>query len=404
MKVRLGAQDSNPAHSPSRKELAGLESRAPPPTYANFDCQSSVTSISFSSTMKRELFQEWRRDFGIRIFFFCVVALCMGGSGVFAAGEPAPSSLEAYLQRLGYYPFVLRTDKSDKPLADAELAGKKLTLLVDTGWGITTLRDKMARDLKRLDTSDIRLDDPVMGRLTNSSMAIMEKLTLGKAQFLNQPAKVARLKADYVRILHDGVLGCDFLIRNHCALDCAGNRLYLRANPPRADVSKALGESLSSSGFVDVPVEHQGLIVASAKVNGQPLRMLVDTGSSVSILDDSQKARLRLNAVRWKEAFTGSRIPEEASALLVGVGDTGTTRLTVAKLETLEFGGRKWNDIHLGVADLAAWGIAEKEELADVEGLVGIELIRRSRALIDFSNGKLWMHREEASPAKSSTR
>jgi len=302
--------------------------------------------------------------------------------------------------RLGYAPIVLKMDQAKRPMVDAQLAEKKRTFLVDTGWGITTLRDTIARDLKRLSASSLRLDDPVLGSLTNSSMVIMDKLVLGKAQFLNQPAKIAKLKADFVRTLYDGILGCDFFIRNHCLIDCAGSRLYVRGNPIRADQSNALGQSLALSGFVEIPIEDEEVFVVSGKANGHKFKLLVDTGSWASILDDSLKTPLGLKPVTWNVAFTGSLIPEEAKALMIGQGKIGAHPMTVAKLGTLELGDKKWSEIHFGVADLAAWGIGEPGKSNDVQGMLGIEMIRRSGALIDFSNHKLWMLRQEKAPAK----
>jgi hypothetical protein len=350
--------------------------------------------------MRKGSFRGARDTSHFFFLLFCTVLICFDRQPAVALDEPPPNSLEAYLIRLGYAPIVLRTDRANRPVVDAQLAGKKRTFLVDTGCGITRLRDTIAGDSKKLSATGIQLSDPVLGLLTNSSMVIMEMLILGKAQFLNQPAILSELKADFVRVLYDGILGCDFLIRNHCLVDCAGNRLYVRGGPASADVSSALGKSLALSGYVEVPIEDQGVLAVSGKANGQKLTLLVDTGSWGSILDDSLKVPLGLSPVKWKEAFTGSLIPEEVKALTIGAGKIGAHEMTVAKLITLELGDKKWTAIHVGLADLSGWGVGDSGKPENVQGFLGIELIRRSGALIDFSKRKLWMLREEKSPVK----
>src|SRR5438046_805665 len=149
------------------------------------------------------------------------------------ADNGAGSSLEDYLKRVGYLPIELKKGEHDKLLAEGVLAGKKRLFLVDTGWTRTALDEGAARGLKSLGELGVTLEDSFWGKLSDPAIVLMDKLTLGSAQFLNQPARVANLRMDFISVEFDGVLGPDFFFRNHCLIDFFGNRLYVRSSRPR---------------------------------------------------------------------------------------------------------------------------------------------------------------------------
>jgi len=91
------------------------------------------------------------------------------------------------LKRLGYQPVALTKNDDDKLLVKGEVGGEKRTFFVDTGWGMTTLMRNRTR-LKTLGKLGVELDDSLLGRLSDTNIVVMEKLVLGDATFLNQPA------------------------------------------------------------------------------------------------------------------------------------------------------------------------------------------------------------------------
>src|SRR6266853_252151 len=183
----------------------------------------------------------------------CALALCSSVlPSVFAADQPAKPTLEDNLKRLRYEPIAFEKPalparptisdlaRQNEPLSRGELAsGKKLLFLVDTDQEITSLDERSARGLNTLGELGVVLEDSVLGRLTNSSLVLMDKIKLGRAQFMNQPASVQKVEFDYVAAYYDGVFGRDFLFRNFCFLDCGGRRLYVRAARPSDEESKA---------------------------------------------------------------------------------------------------------------------------------------------------------------------
>jgi predicted aspartyl protease len=326
-----------------------------------------------------------------------------------AADPAAKTSLEDYLKRLGYEPVAPRNfDLPQRPsLAEAarqnqifvrgELgSGSRLTFLVDTGCGMTRLDPKSARGLKTLGELGVVLEDSLLGKITNSSIVLMDKVKLGRAEFLNQPARAQKLEMDYVATPHDAVLGCDFFCRNFCLLDCRARRLYVRAAKPSEEEASALEQSLLRSGFVEVPIQWKGWMAVDAEVNHQRVSLGIDTGAQFSVLDNSQIKRLSLTPIKHDGPPTGTLIAPDWKGRLIGIGKIGAHEFKIASLKTLQIGSRKWEGIHFTTANLNDWGIAKPGAAGEeLQGLLGAEMLAGNGALVDFGNRKLWLGAEK---------
>jgi predicted aspartyl protease len=324
--------------------------------------------------------------------------LAPGGPPAAAADEAkAVDGLEAYLKRLRYEPIPFFRSEDNKLLVNAELGGKRHRFLVDSGWGFTTLSPKSAAGLKTLREMGGVMEDSALGRLTNTSLVVMEKLVLGRAQFLNQPAQVGRLTGDYVRFPFVGILGFDFLVRNFCLIDCGGNRLYVRGGEPSEAEKKAMAETLRRSGFTEIPMRYDYCMMVEVKINGEPVPLLVDTGASFSMVDDAVQKRLSLPTAKQDQPATGTRINGEVNGLIVGVGSVGARTLRVVKLDTLQIGDRVAKHVHFGTANLTPRSrTGAGSAAAEVQGLLGIEMLTRHGAVIDLAGSTLWLRPEPA--------
>ncbi len=323
--------------------------------------------------------------------WLCLLVVALAGLGPNSPAQPKGESLDDYLKKLGYESVLLRRTEHNELLADGMLGQKKCVLLVDTGWcSMTTLDGKVGTRFKTLGELGVTLEDSFLGPLTNSSIVLVDKLGLGRAAFLNQPARVEKLRVDYISVPFDGVLGFDFYLRNSCLIDCWGHRLYLRGSAPTADQSKALAETLQRSGFVGVPMKTDRGFTIEARVNKQPIRLLVDTGAALSTLDESQSQFLGLKPVRAQE--TGSLIPEKVNFGIIGFGDISQHKMWVTKLTELQIGHRAWKNLYFGVVPLKAWRIeAFGTGPNAVHGLFGADMLATSHSLIDLASGMLWL-------------
>jgi hypothetical protein len=166
-----------------------------------------------------------------------------------AAGEAGEKPLEAYLKPLGYEPVQYKRELYGSPHVEGRIGSKKLIFLLDTGWGFTAVSPAGALGLKTLGELGVTLEDKLLGPLTNAELVLIEKLVIGQAQFLNQPAQVQKLKFDYIQSPYDGVLGSDFFFRNFCLIDCGRRNIFFRGNQPSEQMKKALAETLRRSGL-----------------------------------------------------------------------------------------------------------------------------------------------------------
>jgi predicted aspartyl protease len=326
------------------------------------------------------------------------------------AEQAAGTRLEEYLKRLRYEVLELkRMERHDndairtrkgwqEPKAEerfsinAEIGGKKVSLLIDSGCSMTIVDESLAKRLKTLGQLGVELEDSVLGTLTNSSLVLVDKLVLGRAQFLNQPATVEKIRFDFVHAEDEGILGYDFLRRNHCVLDCGRRQLYVRGAAPSDQESKALSETLRRSGFV--PVEMNWVPSIEVKLNGHPTRLLVDTGAPWTLLDDAYAKELSLNSV--KVAASGTLVPTEMYATLVGLDSVGAHKVHVVKVNTLQMGESKWSDVHFGVVALKAW----KLESSVAQGFLGRDKLVGDGALMDFASNTLWLRPEKKKRAR----
>jgi predicted aspartyl protease len=325
-----------------------------------------------------------------------ILALALLTPQVSVAGQPTGGTLDDYLKRLGYEPVSLNARRQyNQPTIEAKLANKKFSFLIDTGWGITTLKEGVGGPFKSLAPMGVSVDS-AKGKPANLPLVLVETLTIGSFDFTNQPARVGKLETDFVSFPYDGVLGCDFLARNWCLVDCGRHFLYVRAGASSDEQSEALAETLRRSGFAEVPLQRDSWLTATGQANGQPIRLVVDTGSAFTVLDDSQLKRLGLATVKEEAPATGTAIRQDLSGNLVGIGKVGMHQVRVATLESLQIGPRHWKHIHVGISSLKHWGLASTGGPGEtIEGLLGPDVLNAHGALIDVSHRKLWLYPEK---------
>jgi Aspartyl protease len=306
-----------------------------------------------------------------------------------------PLTLEGYLKQQGYEGLDFINADHKAPLIEGVLSnGRKARLLVDTGWSISTLSPGYARGLKTLGALGTPLEDPVLGIVTNQDIVLVDKLVLAdRAQFSNQPARVKELKADYIMLPFDGVLGLDFLLRNNCLIDCWRHRLYVRAGELPRERAEVIAQTLRLSGFSEVRLSRRrGALEALAEINGHPTRLLVDTGAPFNLLDQFQFKELGLTLVRYNQPSTGSYIEHDASTGIIGTGAIGLQHADITKLDSFELGERKWKNVYFAVVNLKKWGAAAAgTPHEDIKGFLAQEFLAQNGALIDVSGGKLWL-------------
>jgi predicted aspartyl protease len=209
-----------------------------------------------------------------------------------AAEQRTSHSLESYLKRLGYEPIPLKRDHYNHLFLYGEIDGKSRRIGVDTGCSVTRIDRAAARKLKTIGQLGVELEDSFLGRITNGDVCLM-RVKLGSAVFTNQPAWTLALDAGGESV-GDCILGCDFLFRNFCLIDCLNQKLYVRGIEPSAKAEQALEESLRVSRFHEIKLLQTSALVMAVegKADGEPIKLLLDTGAPWLLLDSKQERRL----------------------------------------------------------------------------------------------------------------
>lgn len=138
----------------------------------------------------------------------------------------------------------------------------------------------------------------------------------------------------------------------------------------------------------EVPVTMEGLRpLVAAKIEGQPIKLLLDSGAFGSSLTASFAARAKLPPVTAKG--TGTLVPSSASTLMTGVrGHERDTGLVIAP--TFEFGGSVFPNVKfLTIGDLGGEAV----------GLLGQNLLHNSDDEYDLKAGVLRLVRPEGCEA-----
>jgi len=332
------------------------------------------------------------------ILLLCLIVLALTLFASRAKDDAKEDQLGDYLRKLRYEPVVYTRGEQNHSLLEAQIHGKKLIFMVDTG-ALTLLDPHSVSELKTLGEWGVTLEDRRIGNITNSTVVLVDELIIGRAHFYNQPSLFRPLKLGFAGTHVDGLLGLDFLIRNYCVLDCGRRRIFLRGGPPSEAESKALEDTFRRSGFAQVNINTNTLATVDIEINELPIRLLVDTGAAFSLLDQPQLKRLKLATVRQQQAQSGTVFPlnDVAGSLSGGTG-LSQHQFRVATANNVKIGERIWREVNFGIADLSDWGIGKKDSIvSDVQGMLGSDLLIGYGALIDFGTSKLWLR-----PAKKS--
>jgi predicted aspartyl protease len=332
---------------------------------------------------------------------YVLAGLCLfSNPNLIAADSSGKDGLDNYLRLIGYQAIDFKFNEGNKPLVQGDLgSGKKLTFVLDTGWSITAINTKSAAGIKTFGELNVTLDDAVLGRVDDPSMLLIQNLMLGNSHFVNQPAMSQELKFDYTTIPFQGAIGCDFFIRHHCILDLHVRKLYVRARARTADDTRAMEETFRRSKLTEISAQIStnslGVLRVECLINGKPVKLLVDTGCNISVLDNSQADHLGLILMRENGPPKGSLIPQEIRGDAVGIGGIGMHKIHMVKVQSLQIGTGKWEKVNFAIGNLSYWGLTQTADERDsTQGLYGVDELTRHGVLIDYSTGKLWFRNE----------
>jgi len=305
----------------------------------------------------------------------------------------AEVSLDQFMIERGYAVVPMKHGYVNRFYAEANLNGKPVRALVDTGASELILDRRKATRLKPAGTLREPTFTPFGKLAAELPMVNLERLELAGAVFTNYPAVVVDLHRDrevrtgsYIPTStrsdqFDLILGMSFLAAAHAAIGCEGPALYLRQEPLTPAQVQNFEASLRASGYSWVSFITNALPYVQAQVNGKDVLLVIDIGATFTAFDGSQIAKFDL-----ADHGTAGKLSDAAERKR----DLRYTRANSIKLAGFDTG-----PMPVGVADFAELrnrsAKLQSQGWPLLLGFVGPEVLCRARALIDCGTGTVYV-------------
>lgn len=304
-----------------------------------------------------------------------------------AVEAPAQITLEA-LRRNGYGVAPIHLPKPNLLVSPATINGKKVKLIIDTGFsgGGITLDGLHARKLGLAPGSEKGGGITASGKKISIERRGSGTVMLGNAQIQGVPLYFGSFRGllnagSFQTGTHinldsfmsaDGFLGAGFLRTCSAVIDLHNRLLYLR--PPGTGRRTALGPALTALGLASVPFTMSGGdCITEVEINGAPTKLILDTGATLTVIDDRFGARIKTSGhvsyMEFRDAAgvtSPSRQATVSDFKIAGVA----VRAPMVHLKTL--------------ACYPASG-------GKVVGFLGMDVLGQNWSIIDFGEQKLYI-------------
>lgn len=292
-----------------------------------------------------------------------VIAVALG------AASPAAAATKCRLLKLAEAPVTM---SGASPVVTAKINGEEVRLLADSGAFFSMLTPAAAARVG-LKSRPLPVGFSVRGVGGEESMGIgsakefsFADLRLGKADFLIGGRNVG----SHV----DGFLGQNMLGGVEIEYDLANGMLRLFKADHCPTENLAYWATAKPAGVLTIsrisPAERQ--ITGSAKVNGQSIRVMFDTGAGRSVL--RRQAAERIGVRRDGEGVV-------SGGLTWGIGRRAAESW-IAPVDSFELADEKVQHTRLRIADILSLG--------DADMLIGADFFLSHRVMISTSQRRLY--------------
>src|SRR6266487_2994718 len=291
-------------------------------------------------------------------------------SSTVASVKGRPTQLNGYKAvRVHYSPL-------NKMIMPVRINGQRANLLVDTGsnqiivnaaaaasFGIRPSQDSLVY-IRSAQVNGQQLPVGFAQNLTAGSMSFGSLLVALRNS--NRPG------AGDGRV--DGVLGLDLLTRHKAVVNCRTKLIFLKVVQTR---QMNLSSVAAAEKFTRVPLrrERNGALTVPCSIHGQPARLLVDTGSFITI---------------FHEAFLKSvGIPMEATRVSAHFTRGMARKISAGQINDLKIGDFKTPPSKFGVTALPNFTLAQGG--AGISGILGMDTLYNCDAIIDLDSMNLFL-------------
>lgn len=285
---------------------------------------------------------------------------------------PSPGvAFESEAQSTGWLPFGRR--RGGLVIVEAAVNGSPVNALIDSGAQYSVVDRALADRLALASPLDPPMiaygagGNPQVGRGARADIRIGDVTLSGLAAAVLELGPISQMAGLQVPL----ILGQDVLNRLTADIDFPNRRVRLHTPgafplPPEA---------------MAAPVRREGrALLASVVLEGEPLDVIVDTGASGALA-------LSRTVAQTMGLLDGREVRPGSSIVLGGVAQGG-----VVQASSLQFGGLALEDVDVQIFPLPALPGFPR-------GLLGLEVLRPYRAILDLAEGTLHLAPGDAADA-----
>jgi predicted aspartyl protease len=309
----------------------------------------------------------------IRRFHIFLAALVINPSWTVASASVKnrrPTQLGGYTAvRVHYSPL-------NKMIMSVRINGQPANLLVDTGSNQVILDAAAAESFgvrpSQRDLRYIRFTG-INGQLVPVGFAqsvVAGNMNLGSIQVALRESS----RADPGGARVDGILGLDVLTRHKAVINCRTKLIFFKVDQTRqVDLSSAA----SAEKFTKIPLrrEENGALTVTCSIHGRPSRLLVDTGSFITI---------------FHEAFLKSvGVPVGKTRVSAHFARGAARKVSAGQINDLKIGDFKTPPAKFGVTALPNFTLLQST--ARISGILGMDTLYKCQGIIDLDGMNLFL-------------
>jgi clan AA aspartic protease (TIGR02281 family) len=264
--------------------------------------------------------------------------------------------------------WPVRVSQNNKLLIDGAINGHKVGVALDTGatFTVITHSEALRLGLKPSSTKGLRIGG--VGGVTDVGHVLVDEIRIGETTRKDWNLLVAG-EEDFGREF-SVLLGDDFLRSVDIEFDLPDNAVRLYRSNGCGGAALAYWTASAGEAAIEPYRERQPSTFLTVRINGLPIRALLDSGAQNSLLSKSVAARLG--------AAPGMR-GVVAAGRVRGVGKNQVDAW-VGQFQSFAIGNEVLKEIAILFADLPA----------DVPMLLGSDFLRAHRVLVAHSQGKIY--------------
>jgi predicted aspartyl protease len=323
-----------------------------------------------------------RRLFTI-LFTFGTAGLCFS-----VAEAKSPLALDV-LRRDGYGVVPISQPRPNTLVVSAVIDGRKLNLVLDTGYGVEGIALDSSAGLNSPAGSASHTIETASGKRLDVRKGMAQSVIMGNVHIQGVPLLLGTFNGFYeeqkdkfvtesridaaTRLGASGFLGRGFLKMNHAIIDLQNLRLYLR--PPGTGRRVQLGPALKAVGMAEASFSQMasGTYLVDIELNGVPGKMFMDTGATLTGLDPRFAAQAKASGYgrRNLEALDAAGVHSSmdlagSHSFKIGGIPVGAPTLTTSIFPFYTASGGK------------------------IVGLLGVDVLGQNWGIIDFGEEKLY--------------